>query len=53
MKKEKVFVVGDVHGQITMLDELLQYWNREEEQLIFLGDLADRGENSKDWANNL
>ena len=47
MKKEKVFVVGDVHGQITMLDELLQYWNPQEEQLIFLGDLADRGENSK------
>lgn len=47
MNKEKVFVVGDVHGQITMLDKLLQYWNPEEEQLIFLGDLADRGENSK------
>ena len=47
MNKEKVFVVGDVHGQITMLDELLQYWNPQEEQLIFLGDLADRGENSK------
>lgn len=47
MNKEKVFVVGDVHGQITMLDELLQYWKPEEQQLIFLGDLADRGENSK------
>lgn len=47
MNKEKVFVVGDVHGQITMLNELLKYWNPEEEQLIFLGDLADRGENSK------
>ena len=47
MNKEKVFVVGDVHGQITMLNELLEYWNPEEEQLIFLGDLADRGENSK------
>ena len=42
-----MFVVGDVHGQITMLNELLEYWNPEEEQLIFLGDLADRGENSK------
>lgn len=47
MNKEKVFVVGDVHGQITMLDELLKNWKPEEEQLIFLGDLADRGENSK------
>lgn len=47
MNKEKVFVVGDVHGQITMLDELLENWRPEEEQLVFLGDLADRGENSK------
>lgn len=47
MNKEKVFVIGDVHGQITMLDKLLQNWTSEEEQLIFLGDLADRGENSK------
>src|SRR5690625_6782297 len=56
MNKEKLFVVGDVHGQITMLKELLKYWNPEEEQLLFLGDLADRGENSKatlEWARDL
>ena len=47
MEKEKVFVVGDVHGQITMMEKILTYWNPNEEQLIFLGDLADRGENSK------
>lgn len=47
MTKEKMFVVGDVHGQITMLDQLLEHWNEEEEQLLFVGDLADRGENSK------
>lgn len=45
--KEKLFVVGDVHGQITMLKELLKNWNPREEQLLFLGDLGDRGENSK------
>lgn len=47
MNKNKYFVVGDVHGQITMLEKLLEYWKPEEEQLLFLGDLADRGENSK------
>ena len=47
MTKDKLFVVGDVHGQITMLEELLTYWQPEEERLLFVGDLADRGENSK------
>lgn len=47
MNKEKIFVVGDVHGQITMVEKLLKHWKPEEEQLLFVGDLADRGENSK------
>lgn len=47
MIKEKMFVVGDVHGQITMLEKLLKHWNSDEERLLFVGDLADRGENSK------
>lgn len=47
VEKEKMFAIGDVHGQITMLEELLDYWNPKEEQLLFIGDLADRGENSK------
>ena len=47
MNKEKLFVIGDVHGQITMLEQLLENWNPEEERLLFIGDLADRGENSK------
>ena len=45
--KDKVFVIGDVHGQITMFEEILKYWDREEEQLILVGDLGDRGENPK------
>lgn len=40
------FAIGDVHGKIGMLESLLQYWNGED-QLIFLGDLIDRGENSR------
>ena len=46
-KKEKLFVIGDVHGQITMLNRLLEHWNSKEEQLLFVGDLVDRGEDSK------
>ena len=45
--KQKLFVVGDVHGQITMFKELLQHWNSEEEQLVLVGDLGDRGEDPK------
>lgn len=47
MKKEKMFVVGDVHGQMSMLEKMLEHWQPEEEQLLFVGDLADRGEDSK------
>lgn len=45
--QDKLFVVGDVHGQLTQLKELLRYWNKEEEILLFIGDLGDRGENPK------
>ncbi|WP_208560932.1 metallophosphoesterase family protein [Marinilactibacillus kalidii] len=45
--KEHYFVIGDIHGQITMLEQLLQKWNREKQQLVFVGDLGDRGENPK------
>ncbi len=47
MDKDKVFVMSDVHGEFAMMEEMLKNWNRKEEQLIILGDLADRGPNSK------
>lgn len=40
------FVIGDVHGKYQMLLELLQKWNNKD-CIIFLGDLIDRGEDSK------
>ena len=40
---KKIFVIGDVHGCLNTLEELLSYWNKETEQLIFVGDLIDRG----------
>ncbi|MBR7928360.1 metallophosphoesterase [Aerococcaceae bacterium zg-ZUI334] len=41
--KERAFVIGDVHGMADMLEQLLQEWDQENEQLIFVGDLIDRG----------
>ncbi|MDQ0221498.1 metallophosphoesterase [Streptococcus moroccensis] len=46
--KEKWFVVGDVHGEFDLLEKLLKHWDEETEDLVFLGDLADRGPKSKD-----
>ncbi|MBP2621288.1 metallophosphoesterase family protein [Streptococcus panodentis] len=40
------FAIGDVHGKAGMLDELLQHWDGQS-QLVFLGDLIDRGEDSR------
>ena len=40
------FVVGDIHGKAQMLEELMTEWDGKA-QLVFLGDLMDRGENSK------
>lgn len=43
--EKTVIVIGDVHGCIDELDELLRYlqYNKETERLVFLGDLMDRG----------
>lgn len=50
---ERVWAIGDVHGRRDLLDELLDLIAAEEErrapadvQLIFLGDLVDRGPDS-------
>ena len=40
------FAIGDVHGKASMLDELIQHWDGRS-QLVFLGDLIDRGEDSR------
>lgn len=45
--KEKLFIVGDVHGEYDMFEQVLSHWNESQEQLILLGDLADRGPKSK------
>lgn len=41
------YVVGDVHGEITLLRRLLQQLPlRDDDTLVFLGDYLDRGEDS-------
>lgn len=45
--KRRVFAIGDVHGQINQFKEILTHWNEEDEQLVLLGDLGDRGENPR------
>ena len=42
---ESYFVVGDIHGKAGMLEELMTHWDGQS-QLVFLGDLIDRGEDS-------
>ena len=39
------YVIGDVHGKAGMLENLLKTWDGQT-QLLFLGDLIDRGEDS-------
>ena len=45
----KSFVIGDVHGCRDMLEEMLSIipWVPEKDNLIFIGDYIDRGNDSK------
>lgn len=50
----RVYAVGDIHGRLDLLDELLKQIDTDDKArgqaqttLIFLGDLIDRGEHSK------
>jgi serine/threonine protein phosphatase 1 len=48
-EKEKIFIVGDIHGCLGMLQRLMQRipWRPDVDRLIFLGDYIDRGEDSR------
>lgn len=41
------FAIGDVHGCFEQLEDVLTKWDKASQQLIFLGDLIDRGPDSK------
>ena len=49
MKEEKIFIVGDIHGCLGMLQRLMRKipWRPDVDRLIFLGDYVDRGEDSR------
>lgn len=42
------FAIGDIHGNMDHLNNILKFWNPDKELLIFLGDLIDRGTSSYD-----
>lgn len=45
----RTLVVGDVHGKLNLLNRLLDeiQYQAAQDKLIFIGDLVDRGENSR------
>lgn len=43
---DKVFAIGDIHGENLKLQHILKQWNPDNQQLILLGDLIDRGDDS-------
>jgi serine/threonine protein phosphatase 1 len=49
MTQSKVFIVGDVHGCLDMLKELIAKidWDRGNDTLVFVGDYIDRGDDPK------
>ncbi|HYA02766.1 MAG TPA: metallophosphoesterase, partial [Syntrophobacteria bacterium] len=46
---ERIFVVGDIHGCLDKLQDLMKRIDPVpgRDQLVFLGDYIDRGENSR------
>ena len=55
ISETKLDIIGDIHGEISALENLLQHLgygdageHPEGRKLVFVGDLVDRGENS--WA---
>ncbi len=49
MGKGNTFIIGDVHGCVDMLKQLMDKlpWDPRTDRLIFLGDYIDRGEDPK------
>ena len=49
MSGNKTFVIGDIHGQLGMLENLMAKipWRPEKDALVFLGDYIDRGPDSR------
>lgn len=46
--RDNVFIIGDIHGEYELLNTLLKHYNSKTDQLVFIGDLIDRGPQSVD-----
>lgn len=46
---KRTLVVGDIHGKLALFDQLLEKmeYNPAEDRLVLIGDLVDRGEDSR------
>ena len=54
MEKGRLIAIGDIHGEIDKLNELLrQLEPQKEDTLVFLGDYIDRGHHSKEVIERL
>jgi len=47
------YVVGDIHGEISKLQHLMNHLEGDAEELIFVGDYINKGENSREVLNYL
>jgi serine/threonine protein phosphatase 1 len=49
MENERLFIIGDIHGCLGALKNLIEKikWHPDRDGLIFLGDYVDRGRDSK------
>jgi len=55
MNNKKTFIMGDIHGCRNMLEGMLGKidWDPEKDDLIFIGDYIDRGDDSKGVVDTL
>lgn len=47
------YVMSDIHGSYIQMMKALEHWNSDEEHLVVLGDLIDRGPDSLKVVNEL
>ncbi len=54
MKKNRLIAIGDIHGEIYKLNDLLSRLKlKNEDTLVFMGDYIDRGKHSKEVIERL
>ena len=46
--KRFVYAIGDIHGQYDLFQQLINFYDEESHQLVLIGDLNDRGKQSKE-----